>query len=198
MGRRRRHGGVTMLIASKFPGTCLTCGKPIVVGATVSWIKGRKGAEHSECSEEGRGAVVAQQESRAIDADIEIPVPDGLSYLPYQRGGIAYALKRTGTFIGDEMGLGKTIQAIGVINGDDSIARVLVICPKSLTLNWVREMRRWLVRPLTVSNTPGGSDIVVVSYDNAKKHPSPPPVSGSHSPRRPTSCSLNSTGFPAT
>ena len=53
--------------------------------------------------------------SRATDADIEIPVPEGLSYLPYQKAGIAYAAKtfnqkeaahyRHGVLIADEMGL---------------------------------------------------------------------------------------------
>jgi len=45
--------------------------------------------------------------SKAVDADIDIPCPDGLAYLPYQRAGIAYAMSRDNTLIGDEMGLGK-------------------------------------------------------------------------------------------
>ena len=57
------------------------------------------------------------RESQATDAEIAVPVPDGLNYLPYQRAGIAYALKRRATLIGDEMGLGKTVQSIGVLNG---------------------------------------------------------------------------------
>ena len=34
--------------------------------------------------------------SRAVDADIEVPVPEGLSYLPFQKAGIAYALRKFG------------------------------------------------------------------------------------------------------
>ena len=45
-------------------------------------------------------------ESQAVDADIEIPAPEGLSYLPDQKAGIAYAVQRQATLIGDEMGLG--------------------------------------------------------------------------------------------
>ena len=45
--------------------------------------------------------------SRATDAQIVIPAPEGLKYLPYQKGGIAYALQRKDTLIADEMGLGK-------------------------------------------------------------------------------------------
>src|SRR5262245_43881566 len=36
----------------------------------------------------------AQAGSRSIDANIEIPIAEGESYLPYQRGGIAYAYSR--------------------------------------------------------------------------------------------------------
>ena len=83
--------------------------------------------------------------SRATDNDaIDIPAPAGLSYLPFQRAGVAYALKRKGTLIADEMGLGKTIQAIGIINalGAEQVRRVLVICPASLKLNWQRELSK--------------------------------------------------------
>lgn len=49
------------------------------------------------------------KDSMATDADIEIPAPDGQEYLPFQRAGIAYALKRQNCLIGDEMGLGKRL-----------------------------------------------------------------------------------------
>lgn len=35
----------------------------------------------------------AQEASRATDVDVEIPKPDGLDYLPFQRAGIVYALR---------------------------------------------------------------------------------------------------------
>lgn len=85
--------------------------------------------------------------SRATDrTDVEIPAPPGLEYLPYQRAGIAYALARPSTLFGDEMGLGKTIQAIGTVNADASVKRVIVVCPASLKLNWKREIERWSMR----------------------------------------------------
>ena len=43
---------------------------------------------------DGHEAILAA--SSASDADIEIPAPAGLSYLPYQRAGIAYCLKAFG------------------------------------------------------------------------------------------------------
>lgn len=111
--------------------------------------------------------------SRAVDADIEVPVPEGCGYLPYQRAGIAYAMSRPATLIADEMGLGKTIQALGVINADPTIHRVLVICPASLRLNWAREAHKWLVRPLTIGfagTAIPDTDIVVINYDILAKH----------------------------
>ena len=48
--------------------------------------------------------VTSLEESRATDADISIPAPTGLEYLPFQKAGIRYALKRNRTLIADEMG----------------------------------------------------------------------------------------------
>ena len=39
---------------------------------------------------------VALEQSRATSADVEIPVPNGLAYLPYQKAGILYALRKFG------------------------------------------------------------------------------------------------------
>jgi hypothetical protein len=112
--------------------------------------------------------------SRAADADVTIPAPPGCTYLGYQKAGIQFALERPGTLIADEMGLGKTIQGIGVINADPKIARVLVICPASLKLNWYRELKKWLVRPLSVgiadSKVFPTTDIVILNYDIAHKY----------------------------
>ena len=113
--------------------------------------------------------------SAATDSTLVIPVPAGLDYLPYQKGGIAFAQGREGTLIGDEMGLGKTIQAIGIINLDPSIKRALIVCPASLKINWSRELKKWLTRPLTVGIADGKTwpeaDIVVINYDVLTKRP---------------------------
>lgn len=73
-----------------------------------------------------------------------------LTLLPYQRDGIVKAIRKynegsKGVLLADEMGLGKTIQAIGIINElyPNHVARVLVVCPLSLRLNWLRELERW-------------------------------------------------------
>lgn len=128
--------------------------------------------------------LVAQiQASQAVSADIVIPKPANLSfdYFPFQKAGIAFAhtdatlstLKR-GTLIADDMGLGKTIQAIGIINCHPEIKKVLVVCPASLKINWKNELRRWLVRPMTIgiANSVDGvpnTDVVIINYDILEK-----------------------------
>ena len=114
--------------------------------------------------------------SRAADADVELPCPAGLAYLPFQRAGIAAALRRPRVLFGDDPGLGKTIQAIGMINADASIKRVLVVCPATLRQNWYNELRKWLVRDLKIviaSSTfcrPDAFDITIIHYDILTKH----------------------------
>lgn len=123
----------------------------------------------------------ALKASRALDADIDVPAPEGLEYMAFQRGGIAYAVKRfeagqAGVLIGDDMGLGKTIQAAGVVNAlDGVIETVLVVCPASLKINWRRELDRWLVRRRYTQIAgadyfPSGAYVVIVNYDVVHKH----------------------------
>lgn len=122
----------------------------------------------------------AQVASRATDAAVLVPKPDGMEYLGYQKAGVAFAAKcwaaGTGVLIGDEMGLGKTIQAIGLINLHDDICRVLVVCPNTLKLNWARELNKWLTRPLKVgvqyADRPwcgGVCDVVIINFDVVHK-----------------------------
>jgi SWI/SNF-related matrix-associated actin-dependent regulator of chromatin subfamily A-like protein 1 len=137
-------------------------------------IVARINAERQAQHQAREASIVA---SHATDAAIDLPLSDvcrklGLNYLPYQRAGIAYATARTNTLIGDEMGLGKTIQAAGVINATPSVRKVLVVCPASLKINWERELRKWLVRPLTIGVANGGwpmTDVVIVNYDVLRK-----------------------------
>ncbi|WP_431858668.1 SNF2-related protein [Azospirillum sp.] len=114
--------------------------------------------------------------SRATDANVEIPVPTGLSYLPYQKAGIAYAMARKDVLIADEMGLGKTIQAIGIINTELAArdrARALIVGPKIALINWRGELTKWLIKPLTVGIATTKhwpeADIVVINYDILSK-----------------------------
>ncbi len=69
--------------------------------------------------------------------------------------------------------LGKTITAIGTINAIPEIHRVLVVTKASLKRNWERELKKWLVRPLSVgiadSKCFPSTDVVVINYDITHK-----------------------------
>jgi SNF2 family DNA or RNA helicase len=81
-------------------------------------------------------------EAWLADSSIHLPAEP----FPYQAQGIAFLVPRWNALLGDEMGLGKTMQAIVAIRmllGSGMVRRVLVVCPKSLVSNWVREFRAW-------------------------------------------------------
>jgi len=109
--------------------------------------------------------------SRAQDSDIFIPTPDGLSFLPFQKGGVAYSVPREHTLNGDEPGLGKTIQAIGHINKEEHIKRVAVCTTASLKINWQREIEKWQSRNMSVGIADRkawpNTDVIIFNYENA-------------------------------
>lgn len=120
--------------------------------------------------------------SRATRADFVIPRPAELDYLPYQYAGIQFGARvfnsepSRGLLIGDDPGLGKTLEAIGLINLIPSIQRVLVVCPASLRINWLREFQRWLVRDLVIEiATPETrnfrrADVWIINYEQLHRH----------------------------
>ncbi len=64
----------------------------------------------------------------------------------YQLDGIAFMFPRYACVLADEMGLGKTMQAISTIRlllCSGEVRSVLMICPKPLVTNWLREFRVW-------------------------------------------------------
>jgi len=65
---------------------------------------------------------------------------------PFQFDGMAFLMPRHGAVLADEMGLGKSMQAISSIRllvrlGE--ARQVLVVCPKGLVSNWIRELADW-------------------------------------------------------
>ena len=97
-------------------------------------------------------------ESLAVDADIDIPVPDGINpdtgkpfaALGFQKGGVAYAAKRKITLLADQPGLGKTIQAILLSNYIEDARKIFVLCPAFMKLYWQRTWRNWDTKNLSV------------------------------------------------
>ncbi len=81
---------------------------------------------------------------------------------PYQLEGIAFLFPRETAILADEMGLGKTMQAITTVRMlllAGQLRSVLLICPKPLVTNWVREFRLWAPE----------IPVVVVEGDQAKR-----------------------------
>lgn len=82
---------------------------------------------------------------------------------PYQFQGIAFLYPRAAAVLADEMGLGKTMQAITAIRlllRAAELRSVLLICPKPLVTNWVREFSVWAPE----------IPLCVIEGDQAKRH----------------------------
>jgi len=114
-------------------------------------------------------------ESAACDAEVDLPCPDGLAYLPYQRAGIAAALKREGVLLGDEMGLGKTVQTIGIINTLPNPSHILITCPLSARSVWRSHLERWMTRRLMIGvadakHWPVDTEVVLIHHDILARH----------------------------
>ncbi|QDT59031.1 ATP-dependent helicase HepA [Stieleria bergensis] len=65
---------------------------------------------------------------------------------PYQLDGMAFLFPRYAAILADEMGLGKTMQAISTIRlllCSGEARSILLICPKPLVTNWLREFSVW-------------------------------------------------------
>ena len=65
---------------------------------------------------------------------------------PYQMEGIAFLMPRHAAILADEMGLGKTVQtilALRLMFHTAMIRNALLVCPKPLVNNWMRELRTW-------------------------------------------------------
>ena len=101
--------------------------------------------------------------------------PPDEEYLPFQKAGIIELSLRPHILLADEMGLGKTIQVLGYINYAKP-ARVLVICPNNLRLNWLTEIDKWLdpslrekyeIEQCTPSLYIPGASLVVASFEGA-------------------------------
>ena len=148
------------------PAKCWGCksGAPHKTWWTADAGAAARLAQYADAS--ARPLIEAHQQaltaSRAADAGVELPCPEGLAYLPYQRAGIAYALAKSRVLFGDVPGLGKTIESLGVLNTDESLCRVLVLCPASVKINWQREAQKWLIRPYTIVRVNAFGDLVQV------------------------------------
>ncbi|WP_075726366.1 SNF2-related protein [Corynebacterium aquilae] len=100
----------------------------------------------------------------------------------YQSFGAKFATIRKKTVLGDEMGLGKTIQAIAwaahLAATDPEAQHILVICPASVVLNWMRELKKFSTLPAhmghgenkhtALNSWKNDGGFLVVTYEGAK------------------------------
>ncbi|MCO8123527.1 DEAD/DEAH box helicase [Stieleria sp. TO1_6] len=91
---------------------------------------------------------------------------------PFQRDGVDWLLSSDSRLLADDMGLGKTVQAIfGVRHGfsERLFKTVLILCPKSLVLNWLAEFRKWAPELISLAISPPAKNSTAVwdrSVDN--------------------------------
>jgi len=114
--------------------------------------------------------------SMALDAELEVDGlgDDTLKLRPFQRGGVAYAMKAKRTFIGDEMGLGKSIQAIGTVQAENAYPALFII-PSPVKLQFAAEARRWVpgksVKIISGKQEQSyDADFVFINYDILASH----------------------------
>ncbi len=65
---------------------------------------------------------------------------------PFQRAGVQWLFENDNALLADDMGLGKTVQAITAFRAlirRSMALQALVICPKSVLTNWLRELEKW-------------------------------------------------------
>ena len=98
-----------------------------------------------------------------------IPAPEGLSLRQYQQDGALHLMGNQWALLADEPGVGKTAQVIAAINCAYPGVKVFIGCPETLMLNWLRELRTWLVTDRSIglasSRKVPNTDIVIANYD---------------------------------
>jgi SWI/SNF-related matrix-associated actin-dependent regulator 1 of chromatin subfamily A len=110
--------------------------------------------------------------SYSTESDIELRVPDGMAYRPYQKAGIEYCLRTDNTLIADQQRLGKTIIALGLINNLKNVNKVLVVCPKTAKPIWLEESKLWLIDKRKTQVLSAGdtidpdAELIITNYDN--------------------------------
>jgi SNF2 family DNA or RNA helicase len=106
---------------------------------------------------------------------------------PHQRVAIEWLKEFPTAFLGDDMGLGKTLSVLSffaTLQRTEGYDLLLVVCPNSLTRNWVREAttwfphmkatvltgdkaeKAWTLRLLTEGTVP--CDVFVTNYEGAR------------------------------
>lgn len=113
--------------------------------------------------------------SSSHNSDFKIREGLKIELRPFQVAGVEYLTNNKKTILGDEQGLGKTIQSIASIH-HNNLYPCLIVCPKSVKLNWRNEFKKCLHEEKTIeileSNTKeisDNSDVYIINYDSTHK-----------------------------
>lgn len=129
-----------------------------------------------KAKEQLHGILSEIEASWVPESSAHIKCPPDRELWPFQKADLEYALRRQNTLVGDQPGLGKTPIAICFAN-EIGAKRVLVICPASIRLQWVKRIREWttmrwpyVIHPITHSRhgVHPQAQWTVVSYELAR------------------------------
>jgi SWI/SNF-related matrix-associated actin-dependent regulator of chromatin subfamily A-like protein 1 len=100
---------------------------------------------------------------------VNLTTPDGLALRPYQEEGAHWLIKNRATLLADEPGTGKTVQVAAALNAANPGSTAFIGCPETLMLNWMRELSKWMTRPVSVGLATAkhvpDTEIVIANYD---------------------------------
>ncbi len=170
MGARGEHAGMPSIRADPFCVPELDA----FLAAHATWIAPEALTLLQDAREEHAEAAGLVALSAATEASLDDWVPPTLGgeLKPFQRAGVQYLLSQRRAFLADEQGLGKTIEALATLEADGNAYPAIVVCPASLKLNWLAELKRWLpgrsAQALTGTRGDGPierADVTVVNYD---------------------------------
>jgi SWI/SNF-related matrix-associated actin-dependent regulator 1 of chromatin subfamily A len=92
----------------------------------------------------------------------------GWTAFKHQEEGIKFLMKNKKCILADDMGLGKTYQSI-VAALESNAERVLIICPSSLKINWMREVQNFCDDVSIISGTYWDpARFTIINYDILK------------------------------
>jgi SWI/SNF-related matrix-associated actin-dependent regulator 1 of chromatin subfamily A len=93
-----------------------------------------------------RASFFSSMEDVAAESVGGLELTEARRLFPHQRVAIEWLKEFPAAFLGDDMGLGKTLSVLSffaTLQRTEGYERLLVVCPNSLTRNWVREATTW-------------------------------------------------------
>lgn len=128
------------------------------------------------------GMLPSELADRVAAVELDTSLLD-VSLRGYQAFGARFVLNQGRVLLGDEMGLGKTVQAIAVMAHlvATGATHVLVVCPASVLVGWLREVERrssltaWRLhgpdREAAAASWLAGGGVAVTTFDGLRHVP---------------------------